>query len=80
MTDYCDRLWLARYLRSELELEEKLDYLYHLDVCPDCWEKVYSATKATHPHYYKMSARQIKVTERDLARMELKEEEIIEVA
>jgi len=70
MTEYCNKKWLIRYLTEELDLDEQLEYLFHLDECLECWESVYTATKAKHPHFYKMSARQLKISERELRKLE----------
>lgn len=83
MTKYCNRAWLARFQAEELELDDRLEFLYHLDECPRCWEAVYSATKAKHPHYYKISARKMKLSEKELRRIEAasrSREEVFEVA
>ncbi len=82
MTEYCTKDWLIRYLAEELDLDERLEYLFHLDECLDCWGAVYSATKAKHPHYYKMSARQLKISEKELRKLESPppSEEVVEVA
>ncbi len=79
MSETCNRKLLSGYLADQLDLEERLDFLFHLDSCPRCWEEVYSATKARHPHYYKNSSRQLKMSERELKRLE-RTEEVFEVA
>ena len=81
MTEYCNKRWLTRYISEELDLDEQLEYLFHLDECLDCYESLYTATKAKHPHYYKMSARQLKISERELQKLESPaSQEIVEVA
>ncbi len=81
MTEYCNKTWLIRYLSEELDLDEQLEFLFHLDECLDCYESLYTATKAKHPHYYKMSARQLKISERELQKLESPaSQEIVEVA
>ncbi len=83
MSKFCNREWLIRYLSDKLVLDEKLEYLFHLDECAHCWEAVYNATKAKHPHFYKMSARQLKLSEKELSSLESSESgqgEVFEVA
>lgn len=53
----CDRITLLRFLREQLEEDDRLDFLFHLDDCPNCWDAVYNATKAAHPHFYKRPPR-----------------------
>lgn len=71
----CDRKLLAGYLKSQLDEEDTLTFLMHLDACPGCWEEVYSATKATHPHFYKSGPRKSKGSDRDIEDFELPEAE-----
>ena len=75
----CNREMLSGYLENRLDLEEQLDFLIHVDSCGHCWDEVYNATKARHPHYYKKStSRQVKVSKRELG--EESHEEVFEVA
>ena len=53
----CLRELLAYYLSDKLDLDDKLIFFTHLDDCPKCWDKVYNAVKAQHPHYYKSKLR-----------------------
>jgi anti-sigma factor RsiW len=80
----CDRKILLAYLRGLLEEDDRLDFLIHLDACPRCWEAVYNATKAAHPHYYKKPPKKSHLDERDLRRLESgkkgDQEEVFEVA
>lgn len=79
----CDRKLVARFLKNQLEDEDRLDFLFHLDQCPSCWEEVYNATKALHPHYYKSSARKVKISEKELKKLSQEngeEEEMCEIA
>ncbi|HLV00019.1 MAG TPA: zf-HC2 domain-containing protein [Acidobacteriota bacterium] len=79
----CDRRLLSDFLTERLEEEELLDFLFHLDECPRCWEEVYSAKKAAHPHYYKTKTKKTRISERELARLNRSntpDDEIFEVA
>jgi hypothetical protein len=81
--EVCDKQALARYLDKKLEEEQQLEFLFHLDQCPDCWQEVYSATKASHPHFYKKPPRKSKLSEKELVRLHSEEEdkdEVFEVA
>lgn len=53
----CCRATLTAFLKNRLEEDEKLEFLLHLDTCPSCWNGVYIATKAAHPHFYKRPTR-----------------------
>lgn len=75
----CNRTLIKGFLANNLGEEERLDFLFHLDNCVTCWEEVYNATKATHPHYYKNSSRKVKVSKRDLGDFE-DSEKVSEVA
>jgi hypothetical protein len=76
----CNREIIAGYLSDQLELEDKLDFLFHVDKCSHCWEEIYNATKALHPHYYKKgNSRQVKLSERELRVLE-QADEVFEVA
>jgi hypothetical protein len=66
----CNRRTLAAFLQNELEENDRLDFLFHLDNCSNCWDRVYNATKASHPHYYKRSNYRNKALEEELKRLE----------
>jgi hypothetical protein len=56
-----------------------------LDACPRCWEAVYNATKAEHPHFYKAPSKKSRLaSELELKALEkpkkIESEEIFEVA
>ena len=79
----CDRVSLGRFLRRELDEDDRLDFLFHLDNCSDCWQEVYNAEKATHPEFYKKPPARSRVLEKELQRLERsdqEEDEIVEVA
>jgi hypothetical protein len=57
MMKKCPRELIAHYLSDKLELDDKLVFFAHLDHCPECWDEVYNAVKAQHPHYYKTKSR-----------------------
>ena len=57
MMTKCPRKLLAYYLSDKLDVDDQLTFFAHLDDCPDCWDEVYNAVKAQHPHYYKTKSR-----------------------
>jgi len=73
---------LSGYLANRLTLEDQLDFLIHVDSCSHCWDEVYNATKSKHPHYYKTTARQVKVSKQEMGEDEAfqEPEEVFEVA
>ena len=71
---------LVNFLSNRLEPEDKLDFLFHLDDCIECWEKVYNTVKAQHPQYYKRSSWRVKISDRELERLDRKKREFFEVA
>jgi len=85
-TQHCKRDTLVRYLQNRLEEDDTLDFLIHLDECPNCWEAVYTATKASHPHFYKRALKASRLAEIDLRGVDNSEsgeeekEEVFEVA
>ena len=67
LTEICNHQTVARFLCNELDLDEMLDFLDHIQECKQCWTEVYNARKNEHPHYYKKTTRRLKVTEKELA-------------
>ncbi len=78
-TEKCKREVLVSFLQNRLEEDDRLDFLMHLDSCPNCWEAVYSASKAAHPHYYKRPLKNSRSAKMDLPPMEPRDEEQEEV-
>ena len=78
----CSRDFLDAYLKNQLEEEYRLDFLFHLDMCPRCWEEVYNATKASHPHFYKKAGKKMKISSKELVKANASqmEDEVFEVA
>ena len=79
----CDRELVSRFLSQQLEEDERLNFLFHIDNCLSCWEEVYSAEKAKHPHYYKKPPKRSRTTEKELRLLERagqEEEDMSEVA
>ena len=79
----CDRKTIRGFLTEQLQEDERLDFLFHLDECPNCWEAVYDGTKATHPHFYKQASKKSKFTDAELAKLAAggeQKEEVFEVA
>ena len=75
MTKKCPRELLALYLTDKLDVDDKLVFFGHLDHCPECWDEVYNAVKAQHPHYYKTKSRP-KLSDRELKQFERDQREI----
>ena len=46
----CDRKRISGYLNNTLDLDDKLEFLMHLDRCATCWNQIYVATKAQYQH------------------------------
>lgn len=85
MPEHCNRRRLLGYLRNTLDLEEKLDFLFHVDHCTRCWEDIYNYQKAQHPHWYRQNSRGVKISDKELSRIEGRERpeaesELVEVA
>jgi hypothetical protein len=57
MSEQCNRDLLLGYLAEDLELEEQLEFLLHVDSCNRCRREIYDARKAQHPHFYKALTR-----------------------
>ena len=70
LSENCDRNLLVGFLTNRLEIDERLDFLIHLEACGQCWEEVYKARKAEHPHYYKRTNRQVRLSEKELKRID----------
>ena len=70
IADNCKRELLLGFLRGELDVDDCLEFLEHVEDCTRCWGEVYNAEKSKHPHYYKKSSRQVKITERELKRID----------
>ena len=75
----CDPRRLARFLSEGLDVDEKLDFLYHLDRCPECWEALYDLKRAQHSHYYQKKGRKMVLSKKELAQVD-KEKKVSEVA
>lgn len=79
----CDRKIVRDFLAEQLQEDERLDFLFHLDNCPHCWEAVYNGTKAAHPHFYKRASGKAKLSEAELKKLGIEsdvKEEVFEVA
>ena len=71
----CNRQALVRFLNEQLEEDDILDFFYHLDDCPTCWEEVYNAEKGKHPEFYKKPSKRSKALEKELQKLEEVHEE-----
>ena len=60
MPEQCNRDLILGYLSEDLDLEEQLDFLLHVDSCDRCRREIYDARKAQHPHFYKAITRRRK--------------------
>ena len=69
ITDICSRQTVSLFLVNELDVDQKLDFLIHVEECKQCWKDIYDARKKEHPHYYQRTSRRVKVTEKELAKL-----------
>jgi hypothetical protein len=53
MNNGCNQNDVLNYIADTMELEEKLDFLLHVDGCSRCRYEIHQITKAQHPHFYK---------------------------
>ena len=51
----CDQNQMQAYLDNELNEDDLLDFLLHLDECQMCRSILYLSIKGTHDHYYRKS-------------------------
>ncbi len=62
MLPSCDRQltrgYLEDYLGDRLTIDAKLDFLIHVENCRDCWEEVFTASKARDAHFYRNGKKQ----------------------
>ena len=79
ITDNCKRELLLGFLHGELDVDDCLEFLEHVENCTRCWGEVYNAEKNKHPHYYKTKS-QLKLSEKEIREFESKEKAIVEVA
>lgn len=81
MTRTCDRAKLGAFLSDQLELDDRLEFLTHLEPCAACWDQLYSATKAQHPHYYQTGSKRTKGVRKQLGsvrpKRSVEEEEVV---
>ena len=81
MIQTCDRAKLGAFLSDQLELDDRLEFLIHLDRCAACWNELYSVTKAEHPHYYQTGSKRTKAVRKGLGTVRPKrtveEEELV---
>ena len=75
----CDPRRLSHFLSERLDVDEKLDFLYHLDRCSECWEALYNLRRAQHSHYYQKKGRKMALSEKELAKVDT-EKKVSEVA
>ncbi len=73
--DRCKREQIVGFLRNQLDVDEKLEFLGHVEACVQCWEEIYNARKNEHPHYYKRTSRQVKITDSELKRIDTLQQE-----
>ena len=76
----CHRRLLKRFLTDQLDVEDKLRFLSHVEECAECWDEVYNSVKAQHPHYYKTTGRRVKISDKEIEQFEEKEKKVTEVA
>ncbi|MBI2821829.1 MAG: hypothetical protein HYX74_06350 [Acidobacteria bacterium] len=66
----CSRRKLIAFAEGRMELDEKLDILYHLDRCQKCWDDLYLIRKSKNGRLYSRKGRSyseadIKALEKD---------------
>ena len=66
----CNKTRIAQFLAGQIGLDDKLALLLHLDDWPRCWAEIYDGVKAQHLHYYKASARRMKLSQKELNRIQ----------
>jgi hypothetical protein len=50
----CNEHQLEKFLNGGIRhTDSRLRFLLHLDECPRCWNAVFQATRAEHPHWYR---------------------------
>lgn len=50
----CSQKSVERYLANRLNVVDKLAFLLHVEECRACWDAVFHATRAQHPHFYRV--------------------------
>jgi len=53
----CSRRKLTAFAEGRMELDEKLDTLYHLDRCQKCWDDLYLIRKSKNGQLYSRKTR-----------------------
>lgn len=53
----CSRRKLIAFAEGRMELDEKLDILYHLDNCQKCWDDLYLVRKSKNGQLYSRKTR-----------------------
>ena len=64
----CSRRKLIAFAEGRMDLDEKLDVLYHLDRCQKCWDDLYLIRKSKNGQLY--SRRTRNYTEADIKALE----------
>ena len=76
----CSRRKLIAFAEGRMELDEKLDTLYHLDHCQKCWDDLYLIRKSKNGRLYSRKTRSyseadIKALEKESTPVEETEED-----
>ncbi|MBI4454673.1 MAG: hypothetical protein HY644_02105 [Acidobacteria bacterium] len=53
----CSRRKLIAFAEGRMDLDEKLDVLYHLDRCQKCWDDLYLIRKSKNGRLYSRKTR-----------------------
>lgn len=70
----CEESQIEGYLNNQLNDEDLLDFLIHLDECKSCREVLYAEMKGSHDHYYrKKSSKKLEKEIRELSKIENEE-------
>ena len=70
LTENCKREQIVGFLTNRLDIDDRLEFLDHVETCTHCWEEIYNARKSEHPHFYKRSSRQVKLSDSELKRID----------
>ena len=70
LTDDCKREQIVGFLMNRLDIDEKLECLEHVQGCNQGWSEIYNARKSEHPHYYKRTTRQVKLSDSELKKID----------
>ena len=80
MAKRCISKRLSAFLSKRLDVDDRLEFLTHVERCSRCWIAVYEAVKAQHPHYYKLRTSKTGISAKKRSRLKKLPEKWVEVA